>query len=402
MEFIYTLNPEDEYPIMLINQHIGTDEKDGPGVLENQFCRELVYLDAIGKKKIQIWINSEGGSVKEGWGIYSTILRVSAKVDTYCIGMAASIAGVIFQAGAKRVMMEHSRLMLHNPFNPNSEGSNKTLAAIRESIIEMICSRCKMTETEVGNLMNRTTWIDSEEAVKMGLATEIEKNQEFNKLRANASSREVLEVVNKIVNQSKPHKMSDLSQITDRLDLSEGTKESVILNAIDKLKNENAKAKEAFSTIEDLKTTINKQAKDLEEYDKLKAMFDEKEKAYNAQGEELNSLKEKLIKIEKERADRDKIEAENKADALVTAYVNSGAIKKDAEDILKWKNKAIADYTGTEDLLKSIPTTVKAVVVTAAQNKADEKKDGVVDPNKEACSASSFQAKLIVAQRKGN
>ena len=59
---------------MLINTHIGFDETDGMGVDGAQFQRELLYLDSLGKKRIQVWINSIGGSVMEGYNIELAIL----------------------------------------------------------------------------------------------------------------------------------------------------------------------------------------------------------------------------------------------------------------------------------------------------------------------------------------
>jgi ATP-dependent protease ClpP protease subunit len=63
----YTIDPNAETPIMLINKHIGYDEQAGPGIMGDQFQMELLTLDAMGKRNIHVWINSEGGSVKR-WG----------------------------------------------------------------------------------------------------------------------------------------------------------------------------------------------------------------------------------------------------------------------------------------------------------------------------------------------
>src|SRR5690348_5015887 len=101
--WLYTVDPDAERPVMLINTHIGFDEAEGFGVMGDAFQRELLQLDALcienNKGPIQVWINSPGGIVTDGMSIYSAILKSTTKVDTYCVGMAASIAGVIFQAG---------------------------------------------------------------------------------------------------------------------------------------------------------------------------------------------------------------------------------------------------------------------------------------------------------------
>ena len=109
--FKYTIDAESDEPIMLINKHIGYDESDGMGIDGAEFERELMTLDTMKKKRIQVWINSPGGMVLDGWSIYNSILKTKTKVDTYCVGIAASIAGVIFQAGRERNMADYGILM---------------------------------------------------------------------------------------------------------------------------------------------------------------------------------------------------------------------------------------------------------------------------------------------------
>ena len=155
---------------MLINKHIGFDETEGMGVEGGAFQLELLQLDSLKKKRIQVWINSTGGIVTDGYNIYSAILKSKTPVDTYCMGAAASIAGVIFQAGRKRIMADYAWLMYHNPFGSTNDAVIKTM---RESIISMIETRCGMTEKQVSDMMNRTTFIQSDEALQMKLCDEI-------------------------------------------------------------------------------------------------------------------------------------------------------------------------------------------------------------------------------------
>src|SRR4051794_5419098 len=95
--WLYTVDPAADEPIMLIDKHIGFDEVEGSGIMGDIFQKELLALDGMGKSRIQVWINSPGGLVSDGYNIYNAILKSQTKVDTYCTGMAASIAGVIFQ-----------------------------------------------------------------------------------------------------------------------------------------------------------------------------------------------------------------------------------------------------------------------------------------------------------------
>ena len=87
---------------MLINKHIGYDQEEGPGIDGAIFQQELLQLDNLGKKRIQVWINSPGGLVSDGYSIYTSILKSKTPVDTYAFGSVASIAAVIFQAGRRR------------------------------------------------------------------------------------------------------------------------------------------------------------------------------------------------------------------------------------------------------------------------------------------------------------
>ena len=178
--FFYTVDPNADEPIMLIDKHIGFDEADGFGIMGDAFQKELLALDAMDKKRIQVWINSPGGVVSDGYNIYNAILKSNTKVDTYCIGMAASIAGVIFQAGRNRIMVDYGWLMYHNP----SGGSDmKGMEAITDSLAKMVSVRSSKTEDEVKAIMRKTTYIDAEEALAHGLCDKIESSSEQNKKR---------------------------------------------------------------------------------------------------------------------------------------------------------------------------------------------------------------------------
>ena len=84
----------------------------------NTLQAQLLYLDSVDPgKNISIYINSPGGSVTAGLGIYDTMQFVSSEVETICTGMAASMGAVLLVAGAegKRSALPHSRVMIHQP-----------------------------------------------------------------------------------------------------------------------------------------------------------------------------------------------------------------------------------------------------------------------------------------------
>jgi ATP-dependent Clp endopeptidase proteolytic subunit ClpP len=212
----YTIDPNSEEPIMLIDKHIGFDADEGPGIMGDLFQKELFMLDGMNKKRIQVWINSAGGVVQDGWNIYNAILRTKTKVDTYCVGMAASIAGVIFQAGRKRVMNDYGILMYHNPFG----GDDKSLDAIRDSLITMISQRSSMNAFDVSKMMNRTTWIGADEAMTMGLCDEIDQSVEMNTKRSvgtHAEARLYWRETNKAINALLPGLRSNHMNVADNM-----------------------------------------------------------------------------------------------------------------------------------------------------------------------------------------
>src|ERR1035437_2216615 len=121
----YCINPESDEPIFLIDCQIGKDDEnpETPYCDGQAFVRELLYMDGEGKKKIWVWINSPGGNVVDGGAIYGAILKTKTPINTFCYYEAASIAGVIFQAGKKRVMLETAKLMYHEAYSVDGKPS---------------------------------------------------------------------------------------------------------------------------------------------------------------------------------------------------------------------------------------------------------------------------------------
>ena len=221
-------------PVMLLNKHIGYDEDEGQGIDGSLFSRELMMLDKMGKKSIKVWINSPGGIVMDGYEIYNTILRTKTKVDTLCVGIAASIAAVIFQAGRSRVMNEHALLMYHNPYGGNSDELKK----MRVSIAQMIASRTGKSQEEVLKLMDRTTWMTASEAFENGFCDEIHYNVNFNKKHGNTSDAKAMwKESNAILNSIFNQKTIKMQKVCNKLGLNPDASEESILSAISEVEN---------------------------------------------------------------------------------------------------------------------------------------------------------------------
>ena len=339
MDFLYTIDPTADEPIMLINKHIGYDEQEGHGIDGAAFQRELLQLDTMDKKRIQVWINSPGGIVMDGYSIYSAILKSKTKVDTYNVGIAASIAAVIFQAGRERVMCSQSLLMYHNPYG----GESSELKKMRESIAQMIADRTGVAIEAVLKMMDRTTWIKASEALESGFCDTIEYGDKMNLKHGNAKA--MWEDAKQTVNSILKPKISKMSKVANKLGLNPDANEESIIAAITEVENKYTKVSNDLKKMED-------------DYAEAKAKLSEME----------NSLNEAKKKADEAEADKKKAEDEakkEKAKNMVDSFVKVGKIK--AESVEKWLNKAVADFEGTKELLEELPLNGKAPVMNMAK-----------------------------------
>ena len=343
--FLYCPNPESDEPIMLIDKHIGYDDEDGHGIDGSLFTRELMQLDSMNKKSICVWINSPGGIVMDGYDIYNSILRTKTKVDTLCVGIAASIAAVIFQAGRKRIMNEHSLLMYHNPYGGNSDELKK----MKESIAQMIASRTSKAVEEVLKIMDRTTWIKASEAFDSGFCDEIHYNENFNKKHGNQSDAKAMwKSSNLVLNSIFKQKNKQMTKVANKLGLNQEANEESILSAI--------------SAIENKLTAAIVKNEDSE--DKLKKMED----AYEEAKKKCEDLEMKIGEFKKKAEDAEAEEKKSTAKNMIENFVKAGRIKNESSE--KWIALASNDLEGTEELLKAIP-------VNKVANKINEGNDGV-------------------------
>jgi ATP-dependent Clp endopeptidase proteolytic subunit ClpP len=339
MEYIYTIDAESEEPIMLINKHIGSDDVEGQGVDGSIFMQELLALDSLNKKRIQIWINSPGGIVMDGYNIYSAILKTKTKVDTYCIGIAASIAAVIFQAGRNCCMADYSLLMYHNPYG----GDSVELKKMRESIAVMIAERSGKSVEAVLKIMDKTTWMTATEAKQLGFCDDIEESASYNVKHGNTKAMwDAGKVMaNSFINQNI--KSSKMTNVANKLGLIADANEDSIVAAINALQNKAKSDSETMKKMED-------------DYAEAKAKLGEME-------DKMNAFKKKA-----EEADEDKKKAEDEAKAakaknMIEGFVKIGKIKN--ESVEKWTARAIADFDGTKELLEELPVNGKAPVMNS-------------------------------------
>jgi len=142
--------------------------------------------DAGNVAEINVFINSYGGDVKEGLGIYSQLQRSSAKVTAYIDGFACSIASVIAMAADKVVMNPTSLMMIHRAWMVavgNAEELRKAaddLEVIDESIRTAYMNKTgdKMDEETLASLLNAETWLPASKCLELGLCDEISISEE--------------------------------------------------------------------------------------------------------------------------------------------------------------------------------------------------------------------------------
>ncbi len=157
----------------------------GTGINEqvaNIVQAQLLFLaSADSSKDIQIYINSPGGSVYAGLGIYDTMQFIKPDVATICTGMAASMAAVLLCAGekGKRSGLKHSRVMIHQPMSgAQGQASDIEIAAnevikIKDELYHIISSHSGQSFDKVYADSDRDYWMRAEEAKKYGMIDEI-------------------------------------------------------------------------------------------------------------------------------------------------------------------------------------------------------------------------------------
>lgn len=148
---------------------------------ENDVC---VYdlakeIGDLNGKALTVRINSYGGEVAEGLAIYNLLKSYAGEVTTICDGFACSVASVVFMAGAKRIMPRSSLLMIHNAWtraSGDAEDLRKAaddLEKITQPSVDIYTSVSNLDADEIKSMMDAETWIDADEALDYGFATEI-------------------------------------------------------------------------------------------------------------------------------------------------------------------------------------------------------------------------------------
>jgi ATP-dependent Clp protease protease subunit len=150
--------------------------------IANIIQAQLLFLQSTdAKRDIQIYINSPGGSVYAGLGIYDTMQYITPDVATICTGMAASMAAVLLCAGAdgKRAALNHSRVMIHQPLGgvqgqaSDIEITAREILKLKKELYNIIAKHSRQDYQKVHDASDRDYWMIASEAKEFGMIDEV-------------------------------------------------------------------------------------------------------------------------------------------------------------------------------------------------------------------------------------
>lgn len=143
---------------------------------------QLLFLESVdAKKDIQIYLNTPGGSVYAGLGIYDTMQYIAPDVATICTGIAASMGAVLLCAGTtgKRTALKHSRILIHQPMGgvegqaSDIEITAREIQKLKKELYEIIAFHSKQTYEKIWADSDRDYWMVADEAKEYGMIDEV-------------------------------------------------------------------------------------------------------------------------------------------------------------------------------------------------------------------------------------
>lgn len=382
----YIRNIASDVPTLLLHGEIGINPETGQGIDGAAFAKELYYLqDQLGVKKCIVSINSVGGSVIDGYSIFSAIKDTKMVVNTRIDGLAASIAGIIALAGKKVSIQDYGMLMVHNPSGGGVSAKDMEITnSFRNSLITMISARTGLSSNEVSKMMDYETWMDATTALEKKFVDEIVSNVKKPVL-STENPIKALEIANKFIQEEKKdefkqdaHIFIHIDKLVERLELSNYKNIEVVKTEIQKNVENVIKNALATPTRKSIPVKIdNKNKMKVKTKDEYLNMSPEEAigellemitKMMEKEGEMEDKIKnkdEKLATLEAEKAEL----AKSQAEILVENAIAQGKIKiKNGadSDVVKasWVNLAITNPKAVSDVLAQTPNSEKAVDVS--------------------------------------
>ena len=162
---------------------LGTEVND---YTANVIQAQLLYLDSVDSDRdISIYLNTPGGSVYAGLGIYDTMQFVRSRVATICTGMAASMGAVLLVAGEKgmRAALPHSRVMIHQPMGgiqgqaSDIEITAKEILKLKDELYQIISDHSGQAVKKIRQDADRDYWMTADEALKYGMIDKVYRRE---------------------------------------------------------------------------------------------------------------------------------------------------------------------------------------------------------------------------------
>ena len=161
-------NIETPEPIIELYGPIGFFADDSGALIGesgDNLASALNYLATAGKKRIKVYINSYGGKVEDAQSMFAAIKSCPIPVDTVNVGVCASSAGIVLQAGKQRYATSWSKFMCHEA----SGGSLSDLQAINDAVAKMLCEASGIDEIKMAEMMRATTWLNADQCKILNL-----------------------------------------------------------------------------------------------------------------------------------------------------------------------------------------------------------------------------------------
>ena len=213
------------------------------GIDGQTFADEIAYLNQNDEvTEILVRINSAGGSMIDGYSIFSAIKNSKKPCNTIIDGLGASISGIIFQAGKVRRMNDFGKLMLHDPsigcpYEMLSTKQRTMIDSFKDTLITILKNNSKLDETRIAEMLSAETWLTSSEALELGLCDEVVNT---GRVLNSFDTEEILAVANEINlgNNAKHIKTHKMDLVKNHLGINDANAtEKEIISAIDGIKN---------------------------------------------------------------------------------------------------------------------------------------------------------------------
>lgn len=153
--------------------------------ISNIIISELLYLDNISHENIYLYINSPGGAITSGMGIYDTMRFIESKVITIGVGMCASMAAFLLSSGNERYVLPNAEVMIHQPLGgAQGQATDIKIAAeriikLKEKLNRILSNNTHQPIEKIYEDTERDNFLNAKEAKEYGLIDDIIKKNEF-------------------------------------------------------------------------------------------------------------------------------------------------------------------------------------------------------------------------------